>query len=477
MQVLQTIPQDVVALEGAVYNGTSFFTNRGDGQPIHPFTSVRTKQGTAQWPQFAPPHAVSTAVSLNARRSINTGYAELYMQCEVAGTTGASAPVVNYSQIGTTVVDGTVTWRVKGLHAFKGFSNWPARTNLLTYSEQFNNATWQKVNSTTLTPDVITSPNNTTSADELKSTASGLDNGFLRVPTTQSGSTVYTLSVYVKKGTANWFRVANRACGSTAAASAWFDLTNGVVGSRGANLTSHSIRKIGGGWYRCVIVGTTEASPATNLVDFVIATADLSTSANLNDTVYVWGAQLEAAAFASPYIATTTATVTRAATNLSLPTAGNIRGNDFGVDIWVIPGASGQAGWLINSQTDASNYTGIYRNPATLGAVKVVAATSYSPTPSTIGNTINEPYRVQAFFSGTDGVGHRGRTLGGNWTAWGTLVNTQPCPIGATVALAHLGGVGCPGNYPATRFVLHSDPKAELERLAAIDDAWVAGQI
>ena len=80
MQILQNIPANTVALEGAVWDGSQFLSTRGDGQPIHPFTSIRTKQGTAQWPQFAPPRANSIAVALNARRSIYSGDVELYMQ-------------------------------------------------------------------------------------------------------------------------------------------------------------------------------------------------------------------------------------------------------------------------------------------------------------------------------------------------------------------------------------------------------------
>lgn len=458
MQILQTIPQNTLALTGAVWNGTNFFDTRGGGQPIHPFTDIRTKQGSVRWPQFAPPRVNSTAVALNARRSINTGDVELYMQCEVAGTTAASAPIINYSQIGTTVVDGTVTWRVRGLHAFKGFANWPARTNELTYSEQFDNAVWIK-DSATITPNALAAPNGTVTADLLVATTRmyWFDNSGVL------GSKVQSIFVKQQSGTSITISAAGNQTVVGGAVVA-VDLITGAITS-GHTAPNVVVSPVNGFW-RIAILASVAGASGNSTYWQIGATPG----------IYIWGAQLEVGSFASPYIPTTTATVTRAATNLTLPTAGNIRANDFGVDAWVIPGASGQVAGLCGIYNDANAETSIVTSATTITARKRLAGVNNDAT-AAYTHSAGTPVRVQVYFSST-GFGVRAMPIGGNWTAWATNATATAITLPAT---QQIGGVNTgnhfAGNYPATRFVLHSDPKAELERLAAIDDLWVTGGI
>lgn len=482
MQTLQTIPADTVALEGAAWNGSQFFTTRGDGQPIHPFTSVRTKQGTAQWPQFAPPHTVSTAVSLNARRSISTGDAELWMECEVAGTTGVSAPTVNYSQIGTTVVDETVTWRVKGLHAFKGFSNWPARTNLLLQSEDFTNIAWVKTGATA-TANTTLGPDGLSTADTMTLSDGLVSHSVYQTFDKAASSLAYTFSVFVKVGTApaHFSLYLTSDTLATNGVTGIFDLTTGATSGvatvgAGWSTPSAAATKLSNGWWRLSLSGTSDSLTVVTGYGYAY-NGSTNTFSQDGGTYFLVGGQLEQAPFASPYIATTTATVTRAATNLSLPTAGNIRSNDFGVDMWVIPGGSGQTTQPFATYTDANNETSIAFAAGTVSARKRLAGVNNDAT-ATYTHAAATPVRVQVYFSSGSGVGVRVRQTGGNWTAWATNANVTAASIATALQVGGANnGNHFAGNYPATRFILYSDPKAELERLAAIDDAWVAGQI
>lgn len=483
MQILQTIPANTVALEGAVWDGSQFLSTRGDGQPIHPFTTVRTKQGTAQWPQFAPPRANSTAVSLNHRRSIFSGDAELWLQCEAAGTTAASAPVINYSQIGTTVVDGTVTWRVKGLHAFKGFANWPARTNLLVESTIPSSLTnWVGGGFTYSAANAFipgTSPVKITQDNTGSFRSRGQTIGTF---TAAQSDTFFVILENIDAVTSTISVYDNTAVAHVARAEITWATESviAIAGTIGTSLGLH-VKKLtnvgpnGGKVYR---IGVSGVCPnAGNVRRALIYPLGVGQNAL---SVVVHHAQFEAnATFPSPPIITTTATVTRAATNLSIPTAGVIRSNDFGVDMWVIPGGLPQIdARLWGSIVDGNNY--LYLIMDNTGMLPIVRRTvgGVVTQQTTLALASNAPNRVQAVFR-QGFIDIRGMVLGGTWSSWASVVSASsfvPPPTHAignsSVGFGHMAG-----NYPATRFILHSNPKAELERLAAIDDLWTTGQI
>ena len=71
------------------------------------------------------------------------------------------------------------------------------RTNLLTYSAQFDNAAWSKPNSDTITANTVVAPDGVLSGDAfVETTATGTHTLFQNA--TLVGGTVYTLSVYLQ---------------------------------------------------------------------------------------------------------------------------------------------------------------------------------------------------------------------------------------------------------------------------------------
>ena len=200
----------------------------------------------------------------------------------------------------------------KTVCAPKGLLIEEARTNLLTYSDQFDNAFYSKSNST-VTANSATSPDGTTNADSLIRGATNSGESMLRITTTQAISTAYTFSVYAKAVTAGaYFYLRNLAVdGGLPSGLVVFNLANGTIVSSGSSYPSPIITSVGNGWYRCVISGTTPASITNNLADIGVCNIANAVTGISGDTIYIYGAQLEAGAFATSYVPTTSATVTR----------------------------------------------------------------------------------------------------------------------------------------------------------------------
>jgi hypothetical protein len=189
------------------------------------------------------------------------------------------------------------------------------RTNLLTYSEQFDNATWGPVRGT-VTANAALSPSGTTTADKLIMANGGADGQYYQGVTITSGATV-TGSIYVKESGADRFQIVLLSSGNTTPyGRATFNASTGAITSaaealNGASGASASATAVGNGWYRCVVTVTYPAVTSAGM-RLTVTMADGSNGDGVKG-VFAWGAQLEAGAFATSYIPTTTAAATRSA--------------------------------------------------------------------------------------------------------------------------------------------------------------------
>ena len=172
------------------------------------------------------------------------------------------------------------------------------RSNVVLYSQQFNDAGWVRINSATVGADTVTSPDGTTNADTI--TLSGAFGGVYRTTTIALGTV--TASCYFKASTANAAVVLGITDNSVDYGFR-FNISTGAIQFINAGLASASITAVGNGWYRAAITRVLVAANPN-----IYTTIPSGASGN---AYHVWGAQLEAGAFATSYIPTTTTSVTR----------------------------------------------------------------------------------------------------------------------------------------------------------------------
>jgi hypothetical protein len=316
--VIYDVNYDLTAVTatGAGGTGTATITDAGNGWYRITATTTSTASGTGYWQFNLLDDSSNISYTGDGTSGVFLWGAQLEQRSSVtAYTATTTAPITNYIPALQSAASGVARFEHNPVTGESlGLEIEEQRTNLVQRSEEFDNAYWRKDSSAILSNQVI-APDGTLTADKLYDDAVGVVATIYNDTALTLTAQAYTWSVFAKAGELNWIAIS--AYDGTARRT-WFNLATGAVGTNAAGNTA-TITPVGNGWYRCT-VSRTAAATSAGYWQINLANADniVTTPANAYSGVYIWGAQLEAGAFATSYIPTVASQVTRSADAASM---------------------------------------------------------------------------------------------------------------------------------------------------------------
>lgn len=234
-----------------------------------------------------------------------------------AYTPTTTAPITNYiPSLQTAAANGArfdhdpITGESKGLLIEE------QRTNLVTYSEQFNDVTWIKTNAT-VTANAVVAPDGTLTGDKLVEDTTASNTHVINTSFSATSGSTYTTSIFVKAGERTECSLQLASAFATAT-SIRVNLTNGSVINTSGSPVAAGVTPVGNGWYRIYVAQTANATTTALVLVYASNGGTTVYTGNGYSGIYIWGAQLEAGAFPTSYIPTVASQVTRSADSASM---------------------------------------------------------------------------------------------------------------------------------------------------------------
>jgi prepilin-type N-terminal cleavage/methylation domain-containing protein len=175
-------------------------------------------------------------------------------------------------------------------------------TNLLSYGQEFNNASWGKVG-VSVTPNLVVAPDGTLTGDKtIETNVTGTF--YVLKEMDLADSTNMTFSVYVKAAERTYVVLTN-IDNTDSYKITQFNLTTGAITA--STHASASITSVGNGWYRCVVsyntgIGGTAGQRGRVGIWNSIGTSTADYTGTTGYGLYIWGAQLETGNTVTPWI-------------------------------------------------------------------------------------------------------------------------------------------------------------------------------
>ena len=290
------------------------------------------------------------------------------------------------------------------------------RTNLLQRSEEFDNSYWTPTRAPQPTANAAVSPDGATTADKLIADTTATNNHRVdRSPVSLALNTIYTVSVFAK---ASEYTGIALGVGLAATQGVNYSLVGAGTATpvSGAGHTG-TIQQLANGWYRCTATFTSDATTANHRVAIYVGQNGTTFSYTGDNTsgIFIWGAQLEAGAFPTSYIPTTTSTLVRSADVCSITGANFTSFTKLGEGTVVVHGDSYQgttpAFCQFSNDTGGARSFNFQRNASTgalehsdsgAGIMSVAASPSF---PVKFGAARSQALGLQLAYNGIIGLG------------------------------------------------------------------------
>ena len=304
------------------------------------------------------------------------------------------------------------------------------RTNLLLRSEEFG-TTWTTFRAS-VSANATAAPDGNTTADKIvEDTTAASTHGVQQLSLSFTSGTSYTFSVYVKAAERANIRMGLPSAAFTSTLSAQFNLALATTTFVSAGVTT-TVSTLPNGWLRCAMTAVATAT-TTGAVNFSLGENSASTSAGYTGDgtsgLFAWGAQLEAGAFPTSYIATTGAAATRSADVASITgTAFSSFYNQSEGTVFVdgsTAALTGTTGFVAINAAGSTNRLEIRQSrntPNTTGATTDVIWTNIVVSPTIV---INTSYKQAVAFSNASHGNSIAGSLDTSSTTIGTIAATQ----------------------------------------------------
>lgn len=305
----------LVVSDGTLVYGASFNTVTGDLiQAVNSIISYKTEVLQSQWFRFSVTVNVVGIIRLDIAIANSDGIGILndtntfgnYIWGAQLEQGAYATPYQKTVAAGDGIVDFNFTRATSATVTNKLGVIENSCYNLLSFSEQFDNAVWSKTDSTIIANSVI-APNGTLTAESFMETATTNVHqiSFISNTLTAIGLT-YTYSVYVKPNGRDIVSI-NFLSSRFGTNNTFFDLSNGIITSQDG-VSNATIEILDNGWSRISITSTAIAIGGVSnecLMRPVISGTAISYLGDISKGLYIWGAQLTQGSTPRPYLRTT----------------------------------------------------------------------------------------------------------------------------------------------------------------------------